>query len=291
MQITESERESTSQIIVGVDSTGALTAAVDWATRAAAARGSKLRVLHGFSPDRPGFAFGMGAESESIRLSNKHMLDRVAAHIHAVDARVQVETVQSEDYPAKLLVRASAAADLVVLGAQGDSHLGFSAIGQTAAQVASHSAAPVVVVRGGSAKPAHQRITVGLHMAEDVPSPLGWAFDEAQRTGSALVVVHAWQPRDSQDPHLRKSAWADYADSCEQRVRRWIETQRASHADVQVSVEITRGNPSRVLAEHSGSTDLMVVGARGSGGFDGLRLGQVARDLLGHSKSTLVITR
>lgn len=291
MQIKESERRSASEIVVGVDSTGASAAAVDWATRAAAGRGAKLRILHGFSPDQPGFAFGMDADSTAIRTVRQHMLERVTAHVHAVDAGVQVETVQSDNYPAKLLVRASAGAALLVLGAQGDSHLGFSSIGQTAAQVASHSAAPVVVVRGGSVKPVHDKITVGLHMADDVPSPLGWAFDEAHRTGSALVVVHAWQPRDSDDPHLRKSDWADYADGCEQRIRSWIESERAAHADVQVSVQITRGNPSRVLAEHSASTDLMVVGARGSGGFEGLRLGQVARDLLSHSKCTLVITR
>lgn len=291
MQIKESERRSEREIVVGVDSSGALTAAVDWATRAAAARGATLRVLHGFSPDQPGFAFGMESDSKAIHIATQHMLERVAAHAHAVDASVPVKIVQSDDYPAKLLVRASAGAEILVLGAQGDSHLGFSAIGQTAAQVASHSAAPVVIVRGGSPKPVQHKITVGLHMSADVPSPLGWAFDEAERTGSALVVVHAWQPRDSDDPHLRKSKWADYADSCEQRVRSWIETQRASHAAVEVGVEITRGNPSRVLADHSASTDLMVVGARGSGGFEGLRLGQVARDLLTHSKCTLVITR
>lgn len=286
MQSTQSE------IIVGVDSTGALTAAVDWATRAAAARKGKVRVVHGFSPDQPGFAFGMGLDAATIRTSRERMLARVAAHARAVDPTVPVATTQSDDYPAKLLVRASRAADLVVLGAQGDSHLGFSSVGQTAAQVASHAESPVVIVRSGSGEQQpFGLITVGVDLSQDAKSALAWAFDEAERVGCTLSVVHAWQPRDSQDPHLRKSAWADYARSCEERVRGFIDQQQDSHSDVKVTIEVTRGNPTRLLAERSEASDLLVVGARGSGGFEGLRLGQVARDLLAHAHCTLAITR
>lgn len=280
------------KIIVGVDSTGGSTAAVDWAMRAASGRQGTLRILHGFSPDQPGFSFGMDTSAAVIRTAHGHMLDRVANHARALDEAVQVETLQSDSYPAKMLVRASATASLVVVGAQGDSHLGFSSVGQTAAQVASHAESPVAIVRGSSGEQhPYGVITVGVDLSPSACAALEWAFDEAERTDSALSVVYAWQPRGSQDPHLRRSNWADYAATCEQRVRESLQDQQRTHPDVKVTVEVTRGNPTRVLADHSTSSDLLVVGARGSGGFEGLRLGQVARDLITHAHCTLVINR
>ncbi len=280
------------KIIVGVDSTGGSTAAVDWAMRAASAQQATLRILHGFSPDQPGFSFGMDTSSAMIRTAHGHMLDRVAKHARAFDTSVLVETLQSDSYPAKMLVRASADASLVVVGVQGDSHLGFSSVGQTAAQVASHAQSPVAIVRGGSGEQhPYGVVTVGMDLSPAACAALERAFDEAERAECTLSVVYAWQPRDSQDPHLRRSNWADYTATCEQRVRESLEDQQRTHPDVKVTVEVTRGNPTRVLADRSESSDLLVVGARGSGGFDGLRLGQVARDLITHAHCTLVIDR
>lgn len=280
------------QILVGVDSTGGPTAAVDWAVLAAGARHATLRVLNGFSPDQPAFSFGMDTDDVAIRATREHMLARVAAHARNVDDSVTVETHQSDTYPAKMLVLASGTADLVVVGAQGDSHLGFSSVGQTALQVASHAQSPVVIVRHGLPdQHLYKVITVGVDLPGDAGDTLEAAFEEAERTDSALTVVHAWQPRGSADPHLRRSDWSDYAATCEQQIRAALQDRRRAHPDVEVTVEVVRGNPTRILAEHSKTSDLLVFGARGSGGFEGLRLGQVARDTITHAHCTLMIIR
>lgn len=280
------------QIIVGVDSTGGPTAAVDWAARAAGARHATLRVLNGFSPDQPGFSFGMDTDGVAIRAAREHMLARVAAHARDVDDSVTVQTLQSDTYPAKMLVLASSAADMVVVGAQGDSHLGFSSVGQTASQVASHAQSPVVIVRrGASDQHPYGVITVGVDLSGAAGDTLERAFYEAERTDSALSVVHAWQPRNSADPHLRRSDWSDYSATCEREIRDVLHDLQRAHPDVKVDVEVVRGNPTRVLADRSKASDLLVVGARGSGGFEGLRLGQVARDTITHAYCTLMIIR
>ena len=280
------------RIVGGVDSSHASTTAVEWAARAAAARQGSLRLLHGFSPDQSSFAFGMETDADAIRTSGERLLARLAAHVRATHDDVPVTTAQSDDYPAKALVRASLAADLVVLGAHGDSQLGLASVGQTATQVASHASAPVTIVRSA---PGDQhpfgRITVGLDPSEDARKALAWAVDEAGRTGAEVLAVHAWQPQDADDPHLRRSNWASYSQRVEERVQEWIEPQRRAHSEVKVQVQVERGNPSKVLTMNSRSSDLVVVGARGSGGFDGLRLGRVSRDLLGHAGCSLTIVR
>ena len=284
--------ENQYRIVVGVDSSHASMMAVEWAARAAASRSGSLRLLHGFSPDQSSFAFGMDTDAQSIRKTGELMLERTAAHVHATDAALPVTTVQSDDYPAKALVRASLAADLIVLGAQGDSHLGLAPVGQTAAQVASHASAPVTIVRGTTgAQHPFGRITVGLDPSDDARKALEWAVREAADTGAEVLAVHAWQPHDAEDPHLRRSDWAAYARRVEDRVQEWVEPQRRAHADVKVQVQVERANPSRTLTVSSRSSDLVVVGARGAGGFDGLRLGRVSRDLLGHASCALTIVR
>ncbi|MBO1765629.1 universal stress protein [Allobranchiibius sp. GilTou38] len=278
------------RIVAGVDSSHASTTAVEWAARSAAARQGSLRLLHGFSPDQSGFAFGMDTDADAIRTSGERLLARLAAHVHAAHDTVALTTAQSDDYPAKALVRASLAADLVVLGAHGDSQLGLASVGQTATQVASHASVPVTIVRGAPDDP-FGRITVGLDPSEDARRALAWAVDEAGRTGAEVLAVHAWQPQDADDPHLRKADWAAYSRQVEDRVQEWIEPQRRAHADVKVQVQVDRANPSKVLTMCSRSSDLVVVGARGSGGFEGLRLGRVSRDLLGHAACSLTIVR
>ncbi|MBO1756201.1 universal stress protein [Allobranchiibius sp. CTAmp26] len=280
------------RIVAGVDSSHASTTAVEWAARAAAARQGSLRLLHGFSPDQSSFAFGMDTDADAIRTSGERLLARLAAHVHATQDAVPVTTSQSDDYPAKALVRASLAADLVVLGAHGDSQLGLASVGQTAAQVASHASVPVTIVRGASGEQhPFGRITVGLDPSEDARRALDWAIEEAARSGAELLALHAWQPHDADDPHLRKSDWAAYARQVEERVQEWVEPQRRAHSDVKVQVQVERANPSRALTISSRSSDLVVVGARGSGGFEGLRLGRVSRDLLGHAACSLTIVR
>lgn len=55
---------------------------------------------------------------------------------------------------------------------------------------------------------------------------------------------------------------------------------REEFPDVEVSGEVVRGRPARILAGASARSDLLVVGTRGRGGFPGLRLGSVSHAML-----------
>lgn len=278
-------------IVVGVDTSQASMVALDWATTHAQLTRSPMHLLHGFSPDRPDWAFGMGADDDHFKRAGERVLNRARNRIQLRDRMIQVTTGLTTSYPAAAMVRASSLASLVVVGSHGDSLLHISSIGETAHQIAGHAACPVAVVRkGSSSESEYHRITVGIDHSDQSSRALSWAFDEAERTGSEVFAVHAWQPRDAQDPTLGAADWDSYAERCRGFVEGRIAEQQARHPGVKVRTEVLQGNPTRTIVTESESSDVVVLGTRGDGGFDGLHLGRVARDALGHAHCPVVLT-
>ena len=100
-----------------------------------------------------------------------------------------------------------------------------------------------------------------------------------------------WQASSPADPTLLGgSSWPRYEQQINEAVARTLATA-GPHAELPVSVQVARGNPATVLAERSEGASLVVVGARGAGGFSGLHVGSVALALLGHSRAPLALIR
>ena len=60
---------------------------------------------------------------------------------------------------------------------------------------------------------------------------------------------------------------------------------------VHVTGEVLQGSATSVLLDASRQADLLVVGARGQGGFTGLLLGSVSSQVLHHAWCPVLITR
>jgi nucleotide-binding universal stress UspA family protein len=60
---------------------------------------------------------------------------------------------------------------------------------------------------------------------------------------------------------------------------------------VVVECEVVRGAAAAILAERSRHAQLLIVGARSHGGFDGLLLGSVSQHLLHHADCPVLIAR
>jgi nucleotide-binding universal stress UspA family protein len=74
-------------------------------------------------------------------------------------------------------------------------------------------------------------------------------------------------------------------------VVRMVSGELARWPSVRVDMEAWEGRPSAVLLERSEDAAMVVVGARGSGGFAGLRLGSVAQQVLHHASCPAVVAR
>lgn len=277
-------------VVVGIDTSTSSMTALDWAVGYARATGAPMHLIHGFSHDRPDLIFNMGAEPDKLYAAGERVLLRGRNRVHLRDVTIDVTTSHADGYPAAALVRASTHASMVVVGSHGDSMLHISSLGETAHQVAAHAKCPVAVVRGASDMAAYGRITVGVDRSVHSRKALAWAFNQAERTNAELHVLHAWQPRDAKDPGLGTADWETYTAKCRAEIEASVSDQQRLHPAVKVLTEIADGNPTRALVDQSRESDLVVIGARGAGGFEGLMLGRVAVDVLAHANSTVIIT-
>lgn len=136
------------------------------------------------------------------------------------------------------------------------------------------------------------RIVVGIDASEHSVRALRWALDQAKLQGAELELVHAFEAPDAAAlPGFRPSV---NDDDVRQAVARILDDalEQASAGDtdgVEVRRTIAAGNPASVLCDAAGDADLVVVGARGMGGFKGLLVGSVSHQVVGHAPCPVVV--
>jgi len=134
-------------------------------------------------------------------------------------------------------------------------------------------------------------IIIGVDESEGAAAALRWGLDHAATHREAVTAVLAWTHRDQHhlDPH------ADYdlhygADDARRDLAAIVE-RAIGTPEHRVHLRAVCGSPGSVLLEHSAEASLVVVGARGMGGFKGLLVGSVSREVLSRSSSPVAVVR
>ncbi|MFO7776888.1 MAG: universal stress protein [Nitriliruptoraceae bacterium] len=135
------------------------------------------------------------------------------------------------------------------------------------------------------------RIVVGLDSSEESIRALRWALDEARLRDAELELVHAYPTPElvalpavvtlPSDDELRGAAGEVISEQLE---------RIGGAGDVPVTKTVRSGGAAAVLCEVAQGADLLVVGARGLGGFRGLLLGSVTHQVMAHSPCPVVVT-
>lgn len=282
-------------VVVGVDGSASALSAVRLAARAAMDRCRPLRVVHAFTWPLLHVPLGpspLGPAEGGLRHQAEQFVEQaVAEAVKAAPETVITGAVVEGAAPAVLL-RESRDAALIVLGDRGLGGFTGLLIGSVAVQVAAHADCPVMVARGDGR--ADGPVVVGVDGSELSDLAVGFAMEEAALRGNALVAVHAWTHPVSIEPGdmLPLVYDVDALDAEEklllaEAVAGWSER----YPDVPVTRRTVRGQAARVLLEESAAAQLLVVGARGKGGFAGLLLGSVSQALLHHAACPLAIVR
>jgi len=120
-----------------------------------------------------------------------------------------------------------------------------------------------------------QTIVVGVDGSEHSRMALKWAADEAARRGSFLAIWHAFSKEPKNVPIWYEPGSSELSPS-EAIVDDAFGLVATRHPSLLARVEIADQPPASVLTNASRSADLLVVGARGRGGFKGLLLGSVS---------------
>ena len=136
-------------------------------------------------------------------------------------------------------------------------------------------------------------VTVGVDGSPGSHVAVQWAAQEAARRHLPLRVVHASVP--THLPTMRSIAAAATAEWKHQAEKIAAESADNAHRlDPTLVVELKvhlNQTPAQALATEAESAELLVVGARGGGGFAALRLGSTAIQLLQLAPSPVVVVR
>jgi nucleotide-binding universal stress UspA family protein len=188
-----------SEIVGGVDGSPHADAAVRWAAAHARHTGARLRLLHAYVVPVPAPAMPLAAGVTSTVAPDDYLAETGRAVLAAAAdvARrhapgVDVTTDLRVGGAAAVLVDASAAAGLVVVGSRGLGGIRSVLLGSVGVQVSAHAHCPTIVVRATAA--AGGPVVVGVDGSAPARAALAFAFAEAHRLGGAVIAVHAWSP-------------------------------------------------------------------------------------------------
>ncbi|MFG2269638.1 universal stress protein [Streptomyces chartreusis] len=284
-------------VVVGVDGSPSSMAAVEVAAVEAGLRGVGLRMVHAFSwpaahvpPGRPWEPSGAGLRelidgtlAEAERLARRR----------APAVEVMREVVVGE--PVTVLEIESCTASLVVVGSRGLSRFGALLLGSTAGHLTAHAACPVLVVRGRP-NPAGP-VLLAVDGSPAAHGAVEFAFAQASLHGKDLVALHVWGAQRERtydgpsDPPLVTYDENGLRDEEQRVLAEALGGLGEKFPEVTVHRRLVRGRIRHSLIEASAGAGLVVVGARGGGGFAGLLLGSVSQAVLHHAHCPVAVVR
>ncbi|MER5207768.1 universal stress protein [Streptomyces sp. NPDC002825] len=143
------------RVVVGVDGSPSSYAALRWAARQARQTGATLTVVGVF--DVPG-ATGWSAPPVDAAFDEEQARKALSEELGAVLSRSgdipPLEQHVVRGNPAKVLIEASAGADLLVVGSRGRGGFASLLLGSVSQQCAVHASCPVVIVRAEASEEA-----------------------------------------------------------------------------------------------------------------------------------------
>jgi nucleotide-binding universal stress UspA family protein len=279
--------------VVGVDGSSQSLIAVDLGAREARLHRRPLRLVHAFvwpllgvyvgpSPEGPP---GGGLAADADRLLAEALARATTA---APELTVTGEVVTGPVVPV-LLEEADRAA-MVVLGHRGLGGFTGLLVGSVAVQVAAHSPGPVLVARGTPR--GEGPVLLGVDGSARSEPAIEFAFAEAAARDTELIALRTWYggvPSQVEDELPLIYDADDVQAELAKELSRGIAAARGRHPSVVVREEVRYGRAGHTLVEASSRAQLLVVGARGRGGFAGLLLGSVSQAVLHHARCPIAI--
>lgn len=282
-------------IVVAVDGSDESEAAVVWAAREATMRQASVTLLHVITPmvttwlvEPVAFNVPEWFEEQAVAiLANARKV--LEAHLDPTSHAPLVDEIVVRDTTVAALEEASRNARLVVVGCRGLGAFGRVILGSTSTGLVRHAHCPVAVVHRHAedeAVASMRPVLLGIDGSPVSEAATAMAFDEASRRDVDLIALHAWSDvgvfpafKDWHEVRVR----AD--EVLAERLAGWQER----YPDVNIERRVVCDTPAKWLTEASEHAQLVVVGARGRGGFPGLRLGSVASSVAQHSAVPVIV--
>jgi nucleotide-binding universal stress UspA family protein len=182
-------------------------------------------------------------------------------------------------------------ADLLVIGSSHRAHTGRVLPGGVGERIVHGAPCAVAVAPRGFAdtEPHIRRVGVAYDASPEAQTALEWAQDLARETGADLTLYRVVEsPTVGIYPGLvsLNVAIEDTARRHEDELRHAVD---GIPAELHPRGEVVHGRTAEALATAAGEEDVFVTGSRGYGALRTVLVGSVARSLLAHAKTPVVI--
>jgi nucleotide-binding universal stress UspA family protein len=135
-------------------------------------------------------------------------------------------------------------------------------------------------------------VVVGHDGSEPAARAVRWAARIAALLDVPLQVVRAWSITSAPRPKTASPGYVPPITDFEQAVRERLQADVASldlPEECQVNCHVVHAAPARALLNSAEHADLLVVAARGIGGFRGLLFGSTADQVMRHAPCPVTI--
>ncbi|MGO4383606.1 universal stress protein [Specibacter sp. RAF43] len=294
-------------IVVGIDGSDQSNCALVWAAREAKLRKLPLHLVTAYTV--PIFAASgldggyATVDDDVIRQGAEAVLREAAAKVAHLEVEVDAR-VENGD-AAGVLLEMSETAELLVFGSRGRGGFIGRLLGSVSSALPAHSKCPTVTVplscaaRLGEAGPdtAPPReieavITVGVDGSDQARYAVLVAAEEAERAGVRLRIICAVQPYTGSlawmpAPVDREALFAEIQTQLDAG-EAWL---RNHFPKLPIEVRLVEGSAVEVLVKASETSQLLVMGTRGRGGFAGMLLGSTTDGVRHHAKGPVMVVR
>lgn len=291
--------DATGATVVGTDLSDRAGVAVDWAARRAQLSGGRLLIVMAVPqvpiPRRSRLfeAMASGDWPERALRDAEAQLAELRDRVARSHPDLEVGTHVERSMASYALAQASKTADLVVVGARGaHAPMRVRALGGTADAVVQHAHGPVAVITDHTEFTPDGPVVVGVDDSPEGEAALRMAASEAATRGVRLRAVHAFDV----------AAWmvgpmdagfdiVPMLGEVHQQVEALVRHGVRDHPDLEVTVEVPTDRAASALIEASRGASVVVVGARGLGGFVGLLLGSTSRTVVREAHAPVIVVR
>jgi nucleotide-binding universal stress UspA family protein len=233
-----------------------------------------------------------GTSEVGYRNAYEEALERAVEAVRSALPGAAVSGTMVWGIPVEQMVYASGRADLLVLGSDKTGTVRGFISGTVPLRIVAHSACPVVVVPSGW-EPGPRGIVVGVALEPSDDIVLDFAASEAERSRSALRIVHALPfPQALLASDLIAPVTQDEVrDFAEREIAIVIGEMSARYPQLAIATSIPDGGAAAALVDEGAGASMVVVGTHGRGLLRRLALGSVSHDLLLNRPCPVAVVR
>lgn len=284
-------------ILVPLDGSPAAEAALAYAALIPSRRVNLLLV----EPDEQGPMLASAPELAQWRgerqAEAETYLNAAGAELRRQGREVMVTFVFGD--PATRIVEASEDAELIIMATHGRGAGGRALVGSVADRVARHAPVETLVVRGGhdpAAGPPLGRLLVPLDGSSLAERAIPVAARLAHDLGLPLHLVRVVETKPgvpSDRPSGTRFRTTRALNEGRDEAARYLAARQREvrMQDLSATTEVLAGDPSSVLREVTGASDLVVMATHGYGGVRRWLLGSVAEKLIRTARAPVLLVR